>query len=194
MLLTPMRYKNYIWPHNPRVYSISYERKIAVHKVPFGRYCTQDLGMSCRVMRGQGEFAGPDAYEEFKRLATVFYGGGPGLLIHPLWQISNAYFTELRLEQEPSPDYVRYSFTFVERFDGYHESLRELSPGGDGSAPSPHDVPRKPSGTVHIVVPGDTLWAIAKRNHISLQKLLAANPQIRNPNLIFPGSKVVIPC
>ena len=38
MLLTPMRYKNYIWPHNPATYSISYERQVAVHKVPFGRY------------------------------------------------------------------------------------------------------------------------------------------------------------
>lgn len=191
MLLSPMRYKDYIWPHNPRVYSISYDRKIAVHKVPFGRYCTQDLGMSCRIMRGAGEFAGPDAYEEFKRLATVFYGGGPGLLIHPLWQISNAYFTELKLEQEPTPDYVRYSFTFLERFDGYEEPIRELSPSGLSSGP---EAPQKPSGSAYTVVPGDTLWAIAGRNHVSLKALLAENPQIKNPNLIFPGDKVVIPC
>ena len=77
MLLSPMRYKDYIWPHNPASYSITYERLVASHKIPFGRYCMQDLGLSCRVMRGQGEFAGADAYEEFKRLATVFYGGGP---------------------------------------------------------------------------------------------------------------------
>ena len=35
MLLTPMRYKDYIWPHNPATYSIAYERQVAVHKVPF---------------------------------------------------------------------------------------------------------------------------------------------------------------
>ena len=69
MLLTPMRYKSYIWPHNPAVYSITYQRQVAAHKVPFGRYCMQDLGLTCRVMRGAGEFAGADAYEEFKRLA-----------------------------------------------------------------------------------------------------------------------------
>ena len=44
MRLTPMRYKSYTWPHNPRVYSIDYERKMAVHKVPFGLYHLQDLG------------------------------------------------------------------------------------------------------------------------------------------------------
>ena len=42
MLLTPMRYKDYIWPHNPATYSITYERQVAVHKVPFGCYCMQD--------------------------------------------------------------------------------------------------------------------------------------------------------
>ena len=115
MRLTPMRYKDYIWPHNPATYSITYERQVAVHKVPFGRYYMQDLGLGRRVMRGRGEFAGRDAYEEFKRLATVFYGTGPGLLIHPQWQIANAYFTALKLEQEPLPDYVRYSFEFQER-------------------------------------------------------------------------------
>ena len=39
MELSPMRYKDYVWPHNPEVYTITYERKVAVHKVPFGRYC-----------------------------------------------------------------------------------------------------------------------------------------------------------
>ena len=59
MLLTPMRYKDYVWPHNPATYSITYERQVALHKVPFGRYYMQDLGQSCRIMRGEGEFAGP---------------------------------------------------------------------------------------------------------------------------------------
>ena len=52
MLLTPMRYKDYVWPHNPATYSITYERQVALHKVPFGRYYMQDLGQSCRFMRG----------------------------------------------------------------------------------------------------------------------------------------------
>ncbi|MFQ7855197.1 MAG: hypothetical protein ACLRIS_08780 [Flavonifractor plautii] len=43
---------------------------------------------------------GEGAYGEFKKLATVFYAGGPGLLVHPVWQTSNAYFVELSLRQE----------------------------------------------------------------------------------------------
>lgn len=195
MLLTPMRYKDYIWPHNPATYSITYERQVAVHKIPFGRYCMQDLGMGCRVMRGQGEFSGKDAYEEFKKLATVFYSEGPGLLIHPLWQISNAYFTALKLEQEPLPDYIRYSFEFRERYDGYQETLTSSavssanSSGGTGDAS-----PALPGQeNTYTVVSGDTLWGVAKRYGVALENLLQANPGIKNPNLIHPGDKVVIP-
>lgn len=191
MMLAPMRYKDYIWPHNPATYSITYERQIAVHKVPFGRHCMQDLGMGCRIMRGQGEFAGEGAYEEFKRLATVFYDGGPGLLIHPLWQIANAYFTNLKLEQEPLPDYVRYSFEFRERYDGYNEELTALGRAGGPSAQSAGETLPE---TVCTAVSGDTLWGIANRYGVTLEELLKANPWIKNPNLIHVGDKVVIPC
>ena len=187
MRLVPMRYKDYIWPYNPTTYSITYERQIALHKVPFGRYCTQDLGMSCRVMRGEGEFVGPGAYEEFKRLASVFYGGGAGLLIHPVWQVSNAYFTALKLEQEPRPDYVHYSFEFREDYTGYSQEMEKLS----STSATPEE---ETSPVFHTVVSGDSLWAIAQRYEVEMSDLLKANPGIKNPNLIFVGDKVVIPC
>ena len=186
MLLTPMRYKDYVWPHNPATYSITYERQVALHKVPFGRYYMQDLGQSCRIMRGEGEFAGPGAYDEFKKLASVFYGGGPGLLIHPLWQIANAYFTSLQLEQAPLPDYVRYSFTFQERYDGYSDELTEKESAGIATNTA--------KDVLHTVVSGDTLWGIALMYGVALEDLLALNPGIKNPNLIHAGDQVVIPC
>lgn len=185
MLLPPMRYKDYIWPHNPATYSITYQRQVAAHKVPFGRYYMQDLGLSCRIMRGAGEFAGEGAYEEFKRLASVFYGGGPGLLIHPLWQTANAYFTALKLEQEPLPDYVRYSFEFQERFDGYSDQLTAAGSAAQAASPL---APRS-----HTVAGGDTLWGIAQRYGVALEALLETNPGIKNPNLIGVGELVVLP-
>ena len=204
MLLTPMRYKTYVWPHNPAVYSITYERQTAVHKVPFGQYCIQDMGPACRVMRGWGEFAGKDAYREFKQLAAIFSEDGPGLLVHPLWQISNAYFTELKLEQEPTPDYVRYSFVFREQPDGYDGALTELpsDPGGTGGETGEgHDSeisdspgPEEGRTRIHIVASGETLWGIAARYHVSLYELLSLNRHIRNLNSIQVGERLVIPC
>ncbi|NLW55851.1 MAG: LysM peptidoglycan-binding domain-containing protein, partial [Firmicutes bacterium] len=42
-------------------------------------------------------------------------------------------------------------------------------------------------------VAGDSLFLIAQRFGISLQELIAANPQIENPNLIFPGQLICVP-
>jgi LysM repeat protein len=44
------------------------------------------------------------------------------------------------------------------------------------------------------VQPGDTLWAIAQRNHTTVAQLLRLNPQLAsNPNRIMPGWAVVLP-
>lgn len=50
-----------------------------------------------------------------------------------------------------------------------------------------------PDGQVYVVRPGDTLFGIAQRFGVTLAQLLAANPQITNPNLIFPGQQILIP-
>ena len=49
------------------------------------------------------------------------------------------------------------------------------------------------SGTDHTVRRGDTLWAVARQTGVSLRALIAANPQIENPNLIIPGQTVHLP-
>ena len=50
-----------------------------------------------------------------------------------------------------------------------------------------------PQGQLYTVVAGDSLFLIAKGFGISLQELIAANPQIENPNLIFPGQLICVP-
>ncbi len=189
MNLTPMRYKNYVWPHNPRVYTIDYQRVMAENKVPFGRCQLQDMGMTKRVMRGEGEFVGEDAYFQFGQLATVFYDDGPGLLVHPIWQTASAYFVELRVEQEPRPDYVRYSFVFWERFPPYVTSIRRVE-GSNTLEETKKDNASGSQTQWHTVVRGDTLWKLANLYGLSLSELVALNPEIKNPNLIYVGQKV----
>ena len=188
MLLTPMRFKDYVWPHNPKVYSIDYERTMAVNKVPFGLYYLQDLGRTRRVMKGEGEFIGPDAYSQFGQLANVFYSGGPGQLIHPLWQAANAYFVSLRLEQEPLRDYVHYSFEFWEEANYYSGEVRTWSAQTAGSTQGSQAAQTLP--VYYQVVKGDSLWSIASRYGMALDDLIALNPQIKNPNLIHIGDEV----
>lgn len=189
MKLTPMQYKDYVWPHNPETYTITFERKVAVKKVPFGRYGMQDLGLTYRVMRGEGEFAGENAYAEFKKLATVFYQGGAGILVHPVWQTAEAYFVELELTQQPMENYVRYRFAFWET-SPLDTALTRVS--GGGAADEAKAV--QPTEKKHYtVVRGDTMWGIAKRFGVTLTELIRANPQIKNPNYIVVGQQVVIP-
>lgn len=48
----------------------------------------------------------------------------------------------------------------------------------------------------HAVQSGDTLWGIAKKyygNGSQYTKIAAANPGIKNPNLIYPGQVLTIP-
>lgn len=189
MDLSPMRYKSYTWPHNPRVYSIDYQRKMAVHKTPFGLFQLQDLGRTNRIMEGEGEFVGEGAYAQFGQLANVFYDGGPGLLIHPLWQAANAYFVSLRLEQEPRPDYVRYSFSFWED-DSWYTGLATRQTARGQSGENSAGETEGGEGVYHRVVKGDTLWALAGQYGLSLAELIALNPQIKNPNLIRVGEEV----
>ena len=172
MKLSPMRFKHFIWPHTPRVYAITYERKMAENKLPFSRCALQNLGQTRRVFRGEGEFVGEGAYQSFKQLATVFYEDTPGPLIHPVWAATTAWFVGLELEQEPRSDYVRYSFEFWEALGssgtgltvrsvaGEDEEL--LHPGqtvpgsagedGEGSGPVPSGKPVRPDENGHTEV------------------------------------------
>ena len=93
MKLAAMRYKGYVWPHNPRTYTIDYQRNVAVQKVPFGRYHLQDLGLTRRVMRGEGEFVGEGADDEFN---TVEAG-------ETLWGIARDYGLSLTALIEKNP-------------------------------------------------------------------------------------------
>ena len=194
MRLTPMRYKEFTWPHNPEIYTVEYRRQMAAHKVPFGRCVLQDLGYTYRVLKGEGVFTGNDAYRQFQELAAVFQESGPGLLVHPVWQAARAYFVELKVTEEPLPDYVRYSFTFWEDWNGYSGGLTASDDGGALSGTGSRTAAAESAAAeTYTVRKGDTLWGIAKRYDVTLAALIAANPQIKNPNLIYPGDKVAIP-
>ena len=185
-----MRYKDYVWPHNPRVYTIGYERTMGAQKVPFGRYWLQDLGPAQRVMRGEGEFVGADAYQQFKALASVFYSDGPGLLVHPVWQTAWAYFVELSLAQEPRADYVRYTFTFWEGYEGHNTGVTVQAAAPAQTAPTTAAAAGTAQAQWHTVRQGESMWSIARSYGLTLDALIALNPQIKNPSRIQVGQQV----
>lgn len=75
MLLTPMRYKDYTWPHNPETYSVEYRRQVVVHKVPFGQYVLQDVGETCRIFQGRERLRGRTPMNSSKRSRRSLHRG-----------------------------------------------------------------------------------------------------------------------
>jgi LysM repeat protein len=53
--------------------------------------------------------------------------------------------------------------------------------------------PQQTGGFYHTVRYGETLSGIARHYGVPMQSILAANPQIFNPNLIFAGTRIFIP-
>jgi len=49
------------------------------------------------------------------------------------------------------------------------------------------------AATSHTVVRGDTMWKIAVKYKVGLSEIKNANPQIKNPDLIYPGDVLYIP-
>ena len=49
------------------------------------------------------------------------------------------------------------------------------------------------AATTHTVVRGDTMWKIAVKYEVGLAEIKSVNPQIANPDLIFPGQILNIP-
>lgn len=45
----------------------------------------------------------------------------------------------------------------------------------------------------YTVLPGDTMWKIAQKYQIGVSEIISSNPQVSNPERIYPGQKLNIP-
>ncbi|MEO7199051.1 MAG: LysM peptidoglycan-binding domain-containing protein, partial [Dokdonella sp.] len=78
--------------------------------------------------------------------------------------------------------------------------VRDRISGDLGSAPAPAPkpggitpAPQPSAGGNHTVKSGETMSGIAQKHGVSLGALVAANPQVRNPNVIHPGQTLHLP-
>ena len=54
--------------------------------------------------------------------------------------------------------------------------------------------PEQSCGFYHFVRRGETLNMISRQYGVSVDAILRANPQIKNPNVIYAGTNIYIPC
>jgi uncharacterized YkwD family protein/spore coat assembly protein SafA len=45
----------------------------------------------------------------------------------------------------------------------------------------------------YTVQSGDSMWKIAVKYQVGVSEIISSNPQISNPNLIYPGQKLTVP-
>lgn len=92
-----------------------------------------------------------------------------------------------------------FSFELIEYKDYSKKVVLVSAPSAEGNTVKKAEVkesenPKKPSE--YVVKSGDSLWAISKKMYgdgSKYSKIVSANKSIKNPNLIFPGQKLVIP-
>ncbi|WP_180375377.1 SafA/ExsA family spore coat assembly protein [Clostridium thermarum] len=46
---------------------------------------------------------------------------------------------------------------------------------------------------VYTVKAGDSMWKIATKYEVGVSEIIAANPTIKNPSMIYPGQKLTVP-
>lgn len=54
-------------------------------------------------------------------------------------------------------------------------------------------LPASAANLSHTVIKGDTMWKLAVKYQVGTSEIISANPQIANPDLIYPGQILTIP-
>lgn len=163
MNLIPMKYKNYIWPHNPSELKISSIKNLKEFIRPFYGSVFQDFGREKRIITGRGEFYGENCLEQFDELFSIFKSNDSGLLCIPNMSPFVAEFKSFEMDVQNKPNIIGYSFEFWEDMSDIFKDDYRLN-------------------ETHKVEEGETLWDIAYIYNISINDLLKINKNIKNPN------------
>lgn len=174
MKLEPMRYKEYSWPQNPSHLKITHKRDVKELRVPYGESVLQDFGACRQIIEGQGAFFGANALSDYSALEKVFQSGGTGTLLLPGMPARTAVFSSLAMAEEPRPDYIRYTFLFIE------DSSGSVSAGTQDKR-------------LHTVSAGENMWTIASLYGTTVDKLMSLNPGVRWPGDLSAGERVALP-
>lgn len=166
-----MSYGSFVFANLPQKIEITAERKIAEQKIPNGRNAVWDFGDNGRTVKGEGEFFGADALEQFETLRSVVQSGGVHALYLPNFGKIYAVCADLTLLEQDHENAVTYSFVFRE-VCGENIAFAE---------------------TATLVLENECLWQIAFRTGAAIEKLLALNPQIPRPDRVLTaGERIVL--
>lgn len=109
------------------------------------------------------------------------------LVIEPLPELPLEETTEIchspETEQTEQP-------TIPEQLLELEQPVEQEIPQQQNTATEPTALP--PAGFYYTVIPGDSLWRIARKFNLPMQLIMMKN-SLDNPNRIYPGQKIFIP-
>lgn len=164
-----MCFRNYSFPSNPHTIEIFDSRMVKKVLLPLLGETAQDLGKGVQVIKGSGVFTGEGAYGCYLDLQKEYEKGGTGMLLISGFQPVCAVFSSLRLTAPPEPDAAEYTFEFVQK---QTQVLRERAPED------------------YYIGEGESLWDVAARFGISIDKIMEYNPKYADPFAPAPGERV----
>ncbi|MDK2802104.1 MAG: DNA circularization N-terminal domain-containing protein [Oscillospiraceae bacterium] len=108
------RFKDFLFPCNPKKFSITHSKNIASYSSPFNTPLSFDIGMNNKIVSGEGFLFGDDAFSQYSSLSNIFSDPSPGLLHIPHISSFSAIFSNLSIIGEGLPNLITYSFSFIE--------------------------------------------------------------------------------
>jgi LysM repeat protein len=112
------------------------------------------------------------------------------LSLPDLAQVNQTWVIDVR---DPQNNQVFASGYFFVTAPGIPDTA---GPGMHVPVPNPVIIPgtgSQPNFPVHVVQRGETLFRISQNYGTTVSAVLQVNPQIANPNLIYPGDLIIIP-
>ncbi len=169
MELAVMRFKGKTFRCNPLSLEIKSVRATSDYKGVEGTQFVGDMGLDCRIIKGEGELEGKDCIEQYASLFSLQSEGGEGVLSLPVMEPVKAVFKSLKALAQVTPDRITYSFEFLETKSK-----------------------AQPLQKIHIVKEGETLFDIAFDFGVSVDRLVKLNPYVKRPDELKEGEEILL--
>ena len=165
-----MRYKDFVFPQNPKHIEISSERDLQTESIYGEKSNVEDIAQKPIKVTGNGTIYGKEAQEVCSYLSYLLKQGTAGELHCPSLYPINAYFKKFVYSQNATKDGMDYSFSFVEVCSDKREKI-ELD--------------------YTVAQIGENAFDIAYRTGVSIDMIMEKN-NFPTPFDIKTGDKVVL--
>lgn len=164
-----MRYKGFEFDINPTDITVKSKAMTREIAVPFNSHIIQELGYYPKHISGKGIFTGEKSVRKYAELESIFKEGGRGMLYISGAEPMTAVMTCLEFNGKSGQSGISYYFEFVQCCEEFKD---------------------KNAVRLHTVKKGETLFHIANKYGVSVEKLMSLNPKIPAPFEIKENDEV----